>query len=98
MDESSVRADAQTHADATVAGDFKVAGSYLTSEAAAQAGGVMKQMPRDLNACEVTTVQPADDGYLVEIRYRGESGEAVVESRWADRDGAAKIVGLQVRS
>ena len=59
MDEAKVRAAAEEHANATVAKDFKTAGSTLTKEAGAQAGGVMKAMPGELTGCAIKDVSSA---------------------------------------
>ncbi len=96
MDETEVRTGAETHGQATVEGNFKVAGSYLSPEAAAQAGGVMKAMPGKLSGSEVTTVEPEGDGFVVGIRYTGETGEVTVRSTWGEVDGATKITALEV--
>ena len=95
MDESSVRTDAEDHAQATVAGDFRRAGSYLAKEAMGQAGEIMKQMPEGLKASEVTSVDPSANGFSVQIRYDGSEGDLLVESLWEERDGAARIVNLR---
>jgi hypothetical protein len=96
MDESTVRDQAEAHAKATVAGDFRTAGSVLTKEAIAQAGDVMKAMPDPLESSEVTSVQTEGAEIVAQIRYSGGGNETVVESRWTDRDGAPKIISLKV--
>jgi hypothetical protein len=96
MDEASVRAAAEEHANATVAKDFKTAGATLTPTAMAQAGDVMKAMPGELSACEITEVQSSGDESVVTIAYRGAAGETKVESRWADVDGRPMITNLSV--
>jgi hypothetical protein len=96
MDEATVREHAEIHAKATVSGDLKTAGSALTKEAMAQAPGVMKAMPASLESSEVTSVTTEGDEVVAQIRYSGGGEESIVESRWAERDGAPKIVNLQV--
>lgn len=95
MDENTVREHAQRHADATVEGDFKTAGRALTPEAAAQAQDVMKAMPSDLNACEITSIDKDGDNYVAVIAYRGPAAETKVESIWAEREGRPRIVNLK---
>ena len=102
MDEQAVRAEAQTHADATVAGDFKTAGSSLTPEAMAQAGNVMKKLPRNLSSGQVSSVEADGDAFRVLIDYSGTANDgtpasATVESRWEDRDGSPKLADMKVR-
>ena len=96
MDDATVRTAAEEHAHATVAKDFKVAGSTLSEPARAQAGDVMKAMPQDLSACEITGVVASGDETVVTIAYRGEDSETMVESRWAEIDGRPMIVNLTV--
>ena len=95
MDEASVRDRARDHAEATVAGDLKRAGSTLDKAAYGAAGEVMKKMPQNLTACDIVETRPEGDGYVVAIRYDGD-GSTTVESHWADRDGDPMIVDLKV--
>src|SRR5688500_14756133 len=96
MDDAAVRTAAEEHAHATVQKDFKVAGSTLTEAARAQAGDVMKAMPSGLNAYEITGVNASGAETTVTISYRGDGGEALVESRWAEADGRPMIVNVSV--
>ena len=96
MEEDLVRQHAEAHARATVAGDLKRAGSDLTPEAMAQAPGVMRSMPSPLTASEVTELSFSGEECVATIRYVGENGEALVASRWAERDGRPVIVNLEV--
>jgi hypothetical protein len=95
VDEQTVREHAQAHGDATVAGDLKRAGGDLTPEAMAQAPGVMGEMPRSLTGAEIASLIAEGDEFVAVIRYIAAGGEAVVESRWAERDGRPKIVNLR---
>ncbi len=96
MDESTVRETAQSHGDAVVAGDFATAGAALTPESSAAAPAIMKALPRPLTKAEVDAVEPQGDGFVARIRYSGEGESVVIASTWAEVDGAAKIVSLEV--
>ena len=72
------------------------AGSDLDGEALAQAGEVMKQLPRTLSAAEIESLELEGDTATVRTRYSGDEGSGVVESRWEERDGRPKIVDLRV--
>lgn len=96
MDEATVRDQALQHAQATVAKDFRAAGSVLSESARGQAGNVMKAMPDPLTDCEVTSVDRDGDAYVAQIRYYGEGGETIVESRWEETEGRPTIVNLEV--
>ncbi len=96
MDEETVRQHAEAHGRATVEGDLRAAGSDLTKDALPAAGDVMKKMPESLSSSAIDSVTSDGDEYVVLIRYSGEDADAVVESRWAERDGRPKIVDLKV--
>ncbi|MDP9068170.1 MAG: hypothetical protein M3N53_07475 [Actinomycetota bacterium] len=96
MDESMVREHAERHAQATVAGDLKAAGSDLEKSAFAAAAEVMKHMPPDLTGSDISGVRSDGDECIVSIVYRSETSSATVESRWAEREGRPKIVDLKV--
>jgi hypothetical protein len=96
MEEETVRRHAEAHAQATVAGDLKAAGSDLTRDALPAAGEVMKQMPRSLTSSAIDSIRSEGNEYVVLIRYSGEDSAAVVESRWAEHEGSPKIVDLKV--
>ena len=96
MDEASVRAAATEHAEATVAGDFKTAGSTLTKDAMAQAPAVMKAMPGPLEGCEIRGVEQTGDEYVVAIAYLAQEGATVVQSHWSEVDGRPMITALEV--
>ena len=96
MDESMVREAAEIHARATVERDYATAGSYLSDEMKAQAGEVMREMPRPLTASEVVSVEESGDAFTARIRYSGDEGATTVDSRWQDVGGSLTIVGLDV--
>ncbi|MGH2817186.1 MAG: hypothetical protein ACRDJS_01850 [Actinomycetota bacterium] len=96
MEEETVRRQAEAHAQATVAGDLKVAGSDLTQDALPAAGAVMKQMPKPLTGSAIDSVTAEGNEYVVLIRYSGEDSATVVESRWAEHEGRPRIVDLKV--
>jgi hypothetical protein len=96
MDEQRVREDAEAHGNAVVRNDLRTAGSYLSPEAMKAAQAVMGELPLPLQSAEVSEVTSDGAAVVAQIRYAGESGQKVVESRWEDRDGDPKIVGLRV--
>jgi hypothetical protein len=96
VDEQKVRESAQAHGDAVVQNDLRTAGSYLGPEAMKAAQDVMGQLPLPLQSAEVSEVTSDGAALVAQIRYAGESGQKVVESRWEEREGDPKIVGLRV--
>jgi hypothetical protein len=96
MTEDQVRTAAQDHAEGTVQGDMKRAGAHVDPSAYGSAGEVMKKMPGTLSGCEVVSVTAGTDSFIVRIRYDGDGGSLTVDSTWAEKDSAPKIVGLAV--
>lgn len=96
MDEATVREAAETHAQATVERDYEIAGSYLTEDARASAGEVMREMPRPLTSAEVVSVETGGDAFTCLIRYAGDEAAIIVSSRWREVEGEPRIVGLEV--
>jgi hypothetical protein len=96
MDESTVREAAETHARATVERDYETAGSYLSDEMKAQAGEVMREMPRPLTGSEVLSVDGEGDAFTARIRYSGDEAATTVDSRWENVGGSPTIVALNV--
>ena len=96
VDETAVRQHAEAHGQAVVAGDLRTAGADLDGNALAQAGDVMKQLPRTLTSSEIVSLQDEGDAAVVRTRYAGDEGEAIVESRWQQRGDRPKIVSMTV--
>jgi hypothetical protein len=96
VDESKVRESAEAHAQAIAAGDIRSAVRHLTDRAQAQGPDVMKSMPSPLTGAEIAGVESSDEGFLVRIRYAGETDELVVESRWIEQDGQPMADDLKV--
>ncbi len=96
MDEGTVRQRAEGHAQATVAGDLRRAGSDLAPQAQATAREVMAAMPGSLTGADIAGVRADGDAYVVDIVYHGSSGSLTVRSRWAEIEGRPRIVALEL--
>ncbi|MFN2526952.1 MAG: hypothetical protein ABR505_11935 [Actinomycetota bacterium] len=96
MDEQAVREHAEAHANAVVAGDLRRAGSDLAEGMQETAGEVMRGLPRPVTAASIESLESQGEETTALIRYSGEESSVVVESRWAERDGRPKIVGLRL--
>jgi hypothetical protein len=96
MDEGDVRAHAQAHAEAVVAGDLSSAGRDLGEEARPKAPAIMRRLPTPLERVLVTSVESGDDDCAVLIRYEGGGREATVRTLWADRGGRPRIVDMEI--
>ena len=96
MDEATVREHAEMHAQATVERNYEIAGSYLSADAMANASAIMREMPRGLTSAEVRDVERSGDAFICTIRYAGDDGATMVESRWEDVGGRPTIVSLAI--
>jgi hypothetical protein len=95
MDEATVKEHAEAHGRAMAGGDVNRAAQDLTDEGRAQAGPVMKALPRPITGAQVQEVTTVGDEFVVNILYSGSDSEVTVESRWADVGGKPMIVGLK---
>jgi hypothetical protein len=96
MDERVVRELAERHGRAVVSGELAVAGAALSEQVRPKAPSVMKRLPSPLSVAEVTSVEPATEGYVALIRYAGDEESVVVRSTWAEVEGRPLIVELEV--
>jgi hypothetical protein len=95
MDEGTVKEHAEAHGQAMAGGDLNRAAQDLTDEGRAQAGPVMKTLPRPVTGAEVQGITAAGDEFIVNILYSGSDSEVMVESKWAEVGGKPMIVGLK---
>jgi hypothetical protein len=96
MEEMTARQHAEAHARAMVAGDLSRAAEDLSAEGSATAGPIMKQLPRPIQSAEVVGVTTQGEEVVAFILYSGAGKHVTVESRWAERDGRPRIVGLKL--
>ncbi len=96
MDETTVKEHAQAHADAVVSGDLRQAATDLAEGVQEVAGQVMRGLPRPVTEADIENVTSSGEEATVLIKYSGAVSSVVVESRWAERDGRPKIVGLRL--
>ena len=96
MDDEVMMAHAEAHAAAMAAGDLNRAGGDLDAATRAGAADVMKRVPRSIDSADVTSARREGDEFVVCTRYAGGQSEAIVEARWAERDGRPRIVALRV--
>ena len=96
MDAGVVREHAERHGRAVVEGDLAVAGADLSDQVKPKASSIMKHLPSPLSRADVTSVEPAGAGYMAVTRYSGGEERVSVCSTWAEVDGRAQIVELDV--
>jgi hypothetical protein len=95
MDETTVKEHAEAHGLAMAGGDLNRAAQDLTDDGRAQAGPVMKALPRPITDAQVQEVTAIGEEFVVNILYSGSDSAVTVESRWAEVDGKPMIVGLK---
>ena len=92
MDDQTVRAHAQGHLDALIAGDVDRAIEDFSEELRRNLGEIMAMLPLPLTAAEIESVDRAGSGFTSILHLVGETTETRLETRWKDRDGRPTIV------
>lgn len=92
MDEDAIRERAQALCDALVAGDIDQAISCFSPELRKNLGEVLALLPLPSTEATVQSVNRGGSGFEVALRLVGETEEAVIETRWKDRDGSPTMV------
>ena len=92
MDESAVHERAQALCDALAAGDIERAMDDFSDELRRNAGEVIALLPLPVTEATIESVEHGGGGFNVVVRLVGESAEDLLQTRWKDRDGAAKLV------
>ena len=92
MDEAAVQERAQALSDALVAGDVERAMGDFSDELRRNAGEVLALLPLPVTEATIESVERGGAGFNVVLRLVGETHEDRLQTRWKDRDGAAKLV------
>lgn len=92
MDEQAVRAHAQAHCDALLAGNIERAAGELSKELRSNMGQFVVLLPLPLKEAAIESIDSGGSGYVAILRLVGESDEVRLQTRWKDRDGEPKIV------
>ena len=92
MDEAKTKSTIQAHAEAIARGDMDAAVADFCAEMQPHVPELAKALPLPVSSAEVQSVDVGDDESVALIRYKGDSGEVTIRSRWQDVDGRARIV------
>ena len=92
MDADLVRAHAQAHCDALLAGDVDRAVEDYSEELRSHLGQLISQVPLPLTEASVESVETGGKGYVAMLLLVGESDTVRLQTRWKDRDGRPTIV------
>jgi hypothetical protein len=96
VQESDVRSYTEAHANAVVSGDQAHLMGDFDPAAMPGVGPVIAAMPQPVKSAEVIKLDLTGDEAVVRIQYTGDDKTATIESKWAERDGRPKIIGLTV--
>jgi hypothetical protein len=93
MDLDAVRAHAQAHCDALVAGDIDRAADELSPELRMNLGPFVALLPLPLTNATIESVERGgSSGFNVVLHLVGETSEVRLQTRWKDRDGEPTII------
>lgn len=92
MDETEVRAAAQSVCDALVAGDVDTAIGYLSDELKRNLGEVVALLPLPATEVVIESIERGASAFVVVVRVAGEAHEDLLQTRWKDRGGDPRIV------
>jgi hypothetical protein len=92
MDEQAVRDRAQAMCDGIVAGNIELATEDFSKELRRNLGEVIALLPLPSSEASVESVDHGGSGYSVILRLVGESEEALIQTRWKERDGRPTVV------
>ena len=92
MDKEAVRAHAQAHADALLAGDIGKAAEEMSKELQQSLGPIVAMLPMPMTEASIESIESTPTGYRVILHLVGEGDTLRLETRWKDRDGRPTIV------
>ena len=91
MDEQTLRAHAEAHCEALLAGDIDRAAEDLSDQLRQHLGQFVTLIPLPLSEASVERIE-SGTGHVVTLRLVGESGVVLMTTRWKERDGRPTIV------
>ena len=92
MDEQVVRDQAEAVCQAIVAGNIDRVIEALSQELRQNIGEVVSLLPLPASSATIDSIDLGASAYVVALRVVGESEEAMIQTRWKDRDGQPTIV------
>jgi hypothetical protein len=92
VDESDIRARAESVGASLVAGDVDGVIGQLSPELQRSPGEVVAMLPLPATEVNVEAIERTASGYAVVLELIGETDQVRVQTRWKDRDGEPTIV------
>lgn len=92
MDEQSVRGEAEVVCQAIVAGDVDRVIEQLSRELRQNIGEVVSLLPLPATSASVDSIEHGASTFIVVLRIIGAAEEAMIQTRWKERDGRPTIV------
>lgn len=97
MKESELRAEAQRHGDAVVAGDMDTVMKDLGGHLHDALPGLAAQLPQPVTSAAVLSAVAEPSGGVTTVKYSGPDGQAAtVRSTWALRGDRPVIVAVEL--
>jgi hypothetical protein len=92
MDEARVREHAEAFCASLAAGNIDRAIEDVSAELKRNLGEVLSLFPLPLTEAAVGAIDRGGSSITVTLRLVGETEEAMVQTRWKDRDGRPTII------
>jgi hypothetical protein len=93
MEEQDVRVRAEALCAALVAGDIEAATVDFSDELRRNLGEVIAMLPLPSSEAAIETVERGGgSGFTVVLRLVGETEEALIQTRWKERDGQPTVI------
>ena len=93
MDEQDVRTRAEAMCAALVTGDIGVATADFSPELQRNLGEVLSLIPLPATEAAIDSIdRGGGSGFVVVVRLVGESEEALIQTRWKDRDDHPTVI------
>ena len=93
MEEQDVRVRAEALCAALVAGDIESATVDFSDELRRNLGEVIAMLPLPTTEAAVETVERGGgSGFTIVLRLVGETEEALIQTRWKERDGQPTVI------
>lgn len=83
MDEKEIRAVAEAHAAAVVAGDMDHVMGDITASAVEEVGALAGQLPSPVTAASVVNMGVTDNEAVADIVYSNDEARVVLRSYWS---------------
>jgi hypothetical protein len=92
MDEQAVGDQADAFGAALIAGDIDRAIGMLSNELRRNVGEVLALLPLPARDATIESIEHGASSFTVRLAITGETEEAVIQTRWKERDGRPVMI------